>query len=806
MTPKLHRPKLGARTRRRWLAGGLLLLGAGLASSAFGPAGAHGAVAPLVNHAGAAAVSDQYIVVLERAASASAMASAQRVARNAGAAIRFTYGAALNGFSVQASPAAIARLRAHPSVRYVEANTLFNLNTAQVDPPAGLDRTSERFALDHRYTYSHDGTGVHAYVIDTGIRTTHREFGTRASGAFSTVMDGRGPEDCHGHGTHVAGIIGGSTYGIAKNVTLHGVRVFDCLGNGTLDQILGAVEWVTANAMLPAVANMSLEGPRSTALDEAVAESIATGVTYTIAAGNRGADACATSPAATPDAITVGSIDPSNDTRAIDSNWGTCLDLFAPGEGILSAWWTSDAATSTLRGTSMAAPHVAGAAALYLQGHAGASPADVWTHLRLVANVNPGTAGWHGIADRGAGSPDVLLHYGSLHDSTDDDLHTTTAGGLRAELPSGELVLLRDANGLEIQSRQTPVQTSFLPGPDPDTGLASCSSIHTALAARIGEHRVTLQPDLRGAPSPDGLQLRIDGVRTTLPATGIALGAGARVIGSLGGGIALDFPDGTTLIATPHFWTSQRVWYLDVRVFHTHASEGVLGALAPGSWLPALPGRGSLGPRPASLRQRYIDLNVTFANAWRVTSATTLFDYAPGESTADFTFPAWPAEKPPCVLPDSDDIPVDPLDPATAQQVCAVIVDKTRRTNCITDVQATGDTGFAKAHQLGERIINGSTNTLLDDARNPTRRGGEAQFTATVIRNAAGGPVPAGTIQLVVDSRDTGPAIKLDGRGRAVWRLTSLEPGIHQIAARYAPTAGSVFLPSTSLTRSHTVR
>jgi subtilisin family serine protease len=815
MTMTVRRPKLGAKTRRG-LVGGVLLLGAGLASSAFHLAGAHGAWAPLVNNAGSAAVVDQYVVVLQRDASAIAMASVQRVARNAGAAIRFTYGAALHGFSIQAPPAAIDRLRAHPDVGYIEVNSLFTLSTVQLDPPAGVDRTSQRFLpLDHRYTYSHDGTGVHAYVIDTGIRTTHAEFGTRASAAFTTVMDGRGADDCHGHGTHVAGTIGGSTYGIAKNATVHAVRVFDCAGNTTLDQVLGAVDWVTANAMLPAVANLSLEGPRSTALDEAVAESIATGVTYTVAAGNRGADACATSPAAIPGAITVGNIDPTNDTRAFDSNWGTCLDLFAPGESIVSAWWTGDTATHTLRGTSTAAPHVAGAAALYLQDHAGASPADVWTHLRLLANVHPGTTGWAGIVDPGAGSPDVLLHHGALDDGAlddgtlddTDDLHTAALGDVRRAFQSaGEFVLLRDANGLEIQIRQTPVETRFTPGPDPYTGLASCPSLITAIAARVGERRVTLEPDPHGEPSPDGLQLRIDGVPATLPAAGIALGPGARVAGSPSGGIELDFPDGTTLIATPHSWAARGIWSLDVRVFHSHASEGIIGALAPNSWLPALPGGGSLGPRPASLHQRHLDLHVTFANAWRVTTATSLFDYAPGTSTADFTFPSWPLDHPPCILAAGDHTPPDPIDPAVARDACAVVVDHTRRARCIADVQATGDVGFAEAHQLGERIVDGSTATLLDDARNPTHRTDEARFTATVIRNAAGGPIPAGTVQLVVDGRDSGRALPLDGRGRASWRLTTLEPGAHHIAARYTPTRGTVFLPSTSLTRSHTVR
>lgn len=819
MTTHVQRKPLGSTLRARWLVGGLLLVGAGLASSAFGQAGTQGGLAPLVNTAGKSAIPDHYIVVLKPGASASSMASAQGIASNAGGAIGFTYGAALHGFSVAAPAAAIDRLRALPDVAYVEVDSVFEAATEQIGPPAGLDRTSERLrnvarfppnGLDNRFTYSETGAGVHAYVIDTGIRTTHVEFGGRASGAFTSITDGFGTNDCHGHGTHVAGTVGGTTYGIAKNVTLHAVRVLDCGGNGTLSGIVAGVDWVTANAVHPAVANMSIQGGFSMTINNAVTASIASGVTYTVAAGNFGVDACGVSPASTPNAITVGNVDPRNDTRwsgSGPSDFGPCLDLFAPGVDILSAWTGSDTATNLDTGTSMASPHVAGAAALYLQNHRGSSPADVWTHLHDVADRNPGTAGWPGIVDPRPGSPNVLLHYGSRDDGMNDgDPHMTTVGGIRYDFQgAGEFVMLRDRNGLEIQTRQTPVETTFGPVADAYTGLSLCPSINTAVAARVGSHRISFEPEPHGEPTPDGLQLRIDGVLTSLGGGSIDLGPGGRVASFAPSGIEVTFPDGTTLIATPHLWASESKWYLFVRAFHSIAREGLLGELGAGSWLPALPDGSSLGPRPADLHQRYVDLNATFANAWRVSDANSLFDYAPGTSTATFTIPSWPPEQPPCIVPNSNDIPVDPLDLATAQKLCSAVVDQARRANCIHDVQATGEAGFAKAYQLGEAIVNGSTATLLDDALDPTQPGAEATFTATVIRNAKG-KAPVGTVQLVIDGKDVGAALKLDGGGHAEWTLTSLQPGVHQIAARYSPAQGTAFMPSTSLTRKHTVQ
>jgi subtilisin family serine protease len=326
--------------------------------------------------------------------------------------------------------AALQFVRTRPSVASIEANQIFKLDyNTEVNPPKGLDRVDQRLltsANQHKFTYTETGAGVHAYVIDTGIRQAHKDFGLRAAGiGYTAISDGRDTDDCNGHGTHVAGTIGGTKYGIAKNVSLHSVRVFGCGGSGSMATVLAGVDWVTLHkvAGVPAVANISLGGPSTPTLDAAITSSIGHRITYVVSAGNDlGGDACAKSPARVPAAITVSATDPATDMRAGFSNVGTCIDLFAPGVNILSAGSASDTDSATLSGTSMAAPHVTGVAALYLQNHQTATPAAVWNAIHANDDIFLITIGWAGVINLGPGSPNELLHWGALaggnHDGT----------------------------------------------------------------------------------------------------------------------------------------------------------------------------------------------------------------------------------------------------------------------------------------------------------------------------------------------------------------------------------------------------
>jgi subtilisin family serine protease len=316
---------------------------------------------------------------------------------------KHVYQHALRGFSIEATAEEAERLADDSRVAFVEEDGVVEASIVQSSPTWGLDRVDQRaLPLSHSYTYNQSGAGVHAYVIDTGLRATHVQFTGRVGGGFTAISDGKGSGDCNGHGTHVAGTIGGSTTGVAKAVTLHPVRVLDCSGAGTISAVIAGVDWVTAHRVRPAVANMSLGGSPSAALDAAVASSIAAGVTYAVAAGNSNASACTQSPARLAAALTVGATT-STDARASFSNYGSCVDMFAPGSGITSAWNTSDTATTSLSGTSMATPHVTGAAALYLQGHASASPAQVAQAVIAQATLNR-------VTSAGTGSPNRLLY------------------------------------------------------------------------------------------------------------------------------------------------------------------------------------------------------------------------------------------------------------------------------------------------------------------------------------------------------------------------------------------------------------
>jgi subtilisin family serine protease len=386
----IRRPRSG-----HTLAVSLLVVATATAATAI-PAAAAPRTAQIRLAGTATAVSGDYIVVLKNSTT---MTRTADLTKSYGGQIKQSFGA-IHGYQAGMSEAQAKRLAADPSVAYVEQDQTVSLLATENNATWGLDRIDQRNRpLSGTYTYPTTASNVTAYVIDTGIMYTHSDFGGRASFGYDAV--GTGGVDCNGHGTHVAGTIGGATYGVAKGVKLVGVRVLNCSGSGTNAGVIAGINWVTQHAAKPAVANMSLGGGASTALDNAVTASVNSGVTFAVAAGNSTANACNSSPSRVASAITVGATT-STDAKASYSNYGTCLDLFAPGSSITSDWYSSNTATNTISGTSMASPHVAGAAALVLGRNPSLTPAQVRDNLVGAATPNV-------VTSPGTGSPNRLL-------------------------------------------------------------------------------------------------------------------------------------------------------------------------------------------------------------------------------------------------------------------------------------------------------------------------------------------------------------------------------------------------------------
>ncbi|MFF5442163.1 S8 family peptidase [Streptomyces achromogenes] len=369
------------------------------------PAQAAPAVGKVTGAGSPTAVRDSYIVTLRKDAGFKASSiTGRNLVKEYGGSVTKTFGSALNGYTATLSTTEAERLAADPAVAAVEQNQRVTVaDTTQSSAPWGLDRIDQTsLPLSGTYTYPDSaGSGVTAYVIDTGVRITHQQISGRASYGYDAVDGDTDAADGNGHGTHVATTIAGSTYGVAKKAKIVAVRVLDNNGSGTTAGVIAGIDWVTRNHSGPSVANLSLGGGASATLDAAVRNSIASGVTYAVAAGNSNANASSYSPARVAEAITVGATT-STDARASYSNYGSVLDVFAPGSSITAGWNTGDTATNTISGTSMATPHVAGAAAVYLAGHASATPAEVATAL-----VNGATTGK--VTGAGSGSPNRLL-------------------------------------------------------------------------------------------------------------------------------------------------------------------------------------------------------------------------------------------------------------------------------------------------------------------------------------------------------------------------------------------------------------
>lgn len=351
-------------------------------------------------------IKNQYIVILNKDAGPS-IDFAQNIAKQHGAKVLQSYDTVLKGFAIYlpdtAATAFVEAMKKNPQVLSVENDIVMKIDaTTQSNPDWGLDRIDQKaLPLNSAYSYLQTGSGTTAYIVDTGILSSHQQFSGRVLSGYTAISDGNGTTDCNGHGTHVAGTVGGSTYGVAKNVNLVPIRILGCDGSGASSNVIAGLDWILKNGKKPAVVNMSLGGDASTSLDSAVENLFNNGYVMVVAAGNSNTDACSASPARVSKALTVAATD-STDTRASYSNYGSCVDIFAPGSQINSSWIGSNTATKVLNGTSMATPHVAGVVAEMLQSTPTATPQTISTNLLNQASTN--------VVKNPSGSPNRLLY------------------------------------------------------------------------------------------------------------------------------------------------------------------------------------------------------------------------------------------------------------------------------------------------------------------------------------------------------------------------------------------------------------